>query len=71
METFHAFFLYNSTSQIKYEANLFAAEYLLDDKLVADLLTEGTFFFSVAKELNVPPKLLDFRFRILSVRNGW
>ena len=70
MRAFHDFSLYDSTSQMEYEANLFAAEYLLDDELVADRLTEDTFFFSVAKELNVPPELLDFKFRILK-RKGW
>lgn len=70
IKTFHDFSLYDSTSQMEYEANLFAAEYLLDDELVADMLTEDTFFFSVAKELNVPPELLDFKFRILK-RKGW
>ena len=35
-----------------------------------DLLSEDTFFFSVAKELEVPLELLDFKFRILK-RKGW
>lgn len=34
INNFHEFVLYDSTSQYEYEANLFAAEYLLDDELV-------------------------------------
>lgn len=70
INNFHDFVLYDSTSQYEYEANLFAAEYLLDDELVREKLSEDTFFFSVAKELEVPPELLDFKFRILK-RKGW
>lgn len=70
MRTFHDFALYDTSSQMEYEANLFAAEFLLEDDVVAERLSEDTFFFSVAKELEVPPELLDFKFRILK-RKGW
>jgi len=70
MKAFHDFALYDTSSQMEYEANLFAAEYLLEDDEVTELLSEDTFFFSVAKELEVPPELLDFKFRILK-RKGW
>ena len=70
MKAFHDFALYDTSSQMEYEANLFAAEYLLEDDEVTELLSEDTFFFSVAKELGVPPELLDFKFRILK-RKGW
>ena len=70
MRAFHDFALYDTSSQMEYEANLFAAEYLLEDDEVTELLSEDTFFFSVAKELEVPPELLDFKFRILK-RKGW
>ena len=55
---------------MEHEANLFATEYLLDDELVRERLSEDTFFFLVAKELNVPVGLLDFKFRILK-RKEW
>ena len=70
LKAFHDFSLYDTTSQFEYEANLFAAEYLLDDKEVIEKLNDDAFFFSVAKELYVPPELLDFKFRILK-NKGW
>lgn len=70
MRTFHDFALYDSSSLYEYEANIFAAEFLLEDAVVQEKLSEDTFFFSVAKELEVPPELLDFKFRILK-RKGW
>ena len=70
MKAFHDFSLYDNSSKLEYEANLFAAEYLLDDEVVRERLNEDTFFFSVAKELYVPAELLDFKFRILK-RKGW
>lgn len=70
LKAFHDFSLYDATSQFEYEANLFAAEYLLDDKEVIERLNDDAFFFGVAKELCVPPELLDFKFRILK-HKGW
>lgn len=70
MRAFHDFSLYDNSSRLEYEANLFATEYLLDDEIVRERLNEDTFFFSVAKELMVPAELLDFKFRILK-RKGW
>lgn len=69
-KTFYDFTLYDTSSQMEYESNLFAAEYLLKDDVVTERLREDTFFFSVARELEVPPELLDFKFRILK-RKGW
>lgn len=65
LKAFHDFSLYDSTSQYEYEANLFAADYLLEDEAVISKLNEDNFFFGVARELCVPPELLDFKFRIL------
>jgi len=70
MKAFHDFSLYDQFSLYEYEANIFAAEYLLKDEIVREKLSKDTFFFSVAKELKVPPELLDFKFRILK-RKGW
>ena len=47
------------------EANLFAAELLLDDGAVLDSLKDHT-FFEAAAILNVPAALLDFKFYILN-----
>ena len=46
------------------EANLFAAELLLPDAEVLELLKDHT-FFETAAMLNVPAALLDFKFSIL------
>lgn len=70
LKAFHDFSLYDTTSRYEYEANLFAAEYLLNDKDVIEKLNDDSYFFSVAKELYVPPELLDFKFRILKSK-GW
>lgn len=70
IRVFHDFALYDSSSLFEYEANLFAAEYLLNDQVVMEMLSADTFFFAVAKELAVPPELLDFKFRILKYK-GW
>ena len=50
----------------EYEANLFAAELLIDDIVLMELLNDDSkAFFGVASELYVPPALLDFKFRVL------
>lgn len=65
LKAFHDFSLYDTTSRYEYEANLFAADYLLEDEEVISKLNADNFFFGVARELQVPPELLDFKFRIL------
>ena len=52
------------------EANIFAAEFLVDDTDLFDTLQSHTDFFSVASSLNVPPELLDFKLRLLEKRDG-
>ena len=63
--SYHEFELYNSQVSVEYEANLFAAELLLTDEQVMEMLHEDTSFFRVARELEVPPELLDFKFRLM------
>jgi Zn-dependent peptidase ImmA (M78 family) len=63
--TFHECDLYNSVMPMEYEANLFAAELLVSDEEVIELMNEDTSFFRVARELNIPPEILDFKFRLL------
>lgn len=47
------------------EANLFAAEYLMDDDEVLEALNRDGTFFNAASQLMVPAELLDFKFRML------
>lgn len=66
MKGFQELTLFDSMVPTEYEANLFAAELLIDDADLLESLREcGKSFFSIAKELCVPPELLDFKLRIL------
>ncbi len=67
---FHEFGLFDETSHMEYEANLFAAEFLLDDKDVFDTLNRDISFFGAASALYVPAELLDFKFRVMK-RKGY
>ena len=58
------------TDPLELEANLFAAELLIRDEQVTDLLNEYT-FFETASILNVPAALLDFKFAILQKCKGY
>ena len=62
---FHDFDLFGMNDQCEFEANVFAAELLLDDDAVLDALNDDMTFFGAAKALCVPPELLDFKFRVL------
>ncbi len=62
---FHDFELFDETSRFEYEANIFAAEFLLPDEEVLTMLNEDMSFFQAAAMLRVPPELLDFKFRVL------
>ncbi|MBQ6594759.1 MAG: ImmA/IrrE family metallo-endopeptidase [Clostridia bacterium] len=62
---FHDFDLFGMKDQCEYEANVFAAELLLDNDEVMDVLNQDVTFFGAAKLLRVPPELLDFKFRVL------
>ena len=58
--------LFDRANPSEYEANLFTAEFLIDDHELMDLLNdEEHSFFGVAKELYVPADLPDFKFRVL------
>lgn len=63
---FQEFNLFDSVVPTEYEANLFAAELLIDDGELKALLKGGeTSFFALAQKLRVPAPLLDFKFRVL------
>ena len=68
IRAFHDFELFDETSIYEYEANIFAAEFLLDDDAVLESLNEDISFFNAARRLQVPPELLDFKFRVLKRR---
>lgn len=57
--------MYDSSSIKEKEANLFAAELLLEDGEVLDALNQDVTFFSAAAQLRVPMEMLDFKFRLL------
>lgn len=66
MRGFQELEMFDMTSRTEYEANLFAAELLIDDNELLELLNDNEkSFFGVAKELYVPAELLDLKFRIL------
>ena len=58
--------LFDMATPTETEANLFAAELLIQDQELMELLNEEHMsFFEAAKILEVPPELLDFKFRAL------
>lgn len=57
-------FSYEKMDSCERDANLFAAELLLDDAEVISCLAIHT-FFETAAELNVPAALLDYKFYIM------
>lgn len=65
VHAFHDVAMFDDTSLHEKEANLFAAELLLDDKDVLEALNQDMTFFSAAANLMVPVELLDFKFRVL------
>jgi Zn-dependent peptidase ImmA (M78 family) len=70
LKAFHEFSLFDDTSRMEYEANIFLAEFMMNDTDVLELLNEDMSFFDAAKQLCVPPELLDFKFRVLK-RKGY
>ena len=65
LHAFHEVGLFDESSLLEKEANLFAAEYLLADDDVYQTLNEDNTFFTAAATLNVPIELLDFKFRVM------
>ena len=69
MKGFQEFELFNRTNPTEYEANIFAAEVLIDDDELLDLFNRDDMgFFDVASELYVPAGLLDFKLRVLKYK---
>lgn len=67
---FHEVSLFDESSLLEKDANLFAAELLLRDEDVLEALNSDCTFFEAAARLNVPAEMLDFKFRIMKWR-GW
>jgi len=66
LEGFQETELFNKALPTEYEANLFAAELLIGDDKVLELLSDDDMnFFGIAGELCVPADLLDFKLRVL------
>ena len=66
MRGFQELELFDSLVPTEYEANLFAAELIISDEEILELLNDrDKSFFNMAKELYVPAELLDFKFRVL------
>lgn len=64
------FDIYQATGRLEREANFFAADLLLDDEDVLDLIHSGnTDFFSVSKELCIPAPFFAFKMYSL-IRRG-
>lgn len=67
---FHELTLFDQTSDMEREANLFAAELLLEDDAVLDTLRPNSTFFDAAAQLMVPQEILDFKLRLMK-RKGY
>lgn len=65
---FHDFVIFENVNTMECEANVFAADYLMDDDAVLDVLTENISFFEAAARLYVPPELLAFKFMLMKRR---
>jgi Zn-dependent peptidase ImmA (M78 family) len=63
---YHDFGLFVNASELEHAANVFAAEYLLEDDVVLEELRDmDASFIDVARTLAVPPELLYFKLRLL------
>ena len=65
VRTFQDVTLFDSSSTCEKEANLFAAELMLEDDDVFEKLNADCTFFTAAEALFVPMELLDFKFRMM------
>ena len=65
VHAFHDVGMFDESSRFEKEANLFSAEYLLNDEEVLDTLNADNTFFAAASTLKVPMELLDFKFRVM------
>ena len=67
LKGFHELNLFDSIVPTEYEANLFAAELLISDGELLNLIYDGeNTIFDIAKKLQVPFELISFKIRILN-----
>ena len=62
---FNELWLFDEATSMEREANLFAAELLIDDEELLEILREGSTFFEAAARLRVPMELLEFKLRLM------
>jgi len=68
-QTLNDFYLYSNTGKIEYEANMFAADFMIGDNDALECIhDEHMDYFSIASALYVPPQLLDFKLRSMERR---
>lgn len=60
--------LLDTITPLEIEANTFAAELLIPDEVLIECFTNGETFFDTARDLAVPPELLEFKLRQLNSR---
>ena len=65
ISAFHDCVVLSGSNPQELEANVFAAEFLIDDNMVLESIKEGRDFYTMASELCVPPEMLDFKLRIM------
>ena len=68
INTFHEVRMFDENTQKEKEANVFAAELLLNDEDVNAVLNDDITFFNAAAKLHVPAELLDFKFRVMKCK---
>ena len=62
---FHDFGIFDVSGHLEQEANIFAAELLLDDEEILQELDSGMTFFQTAANLDVPVEVLDFKLHVM------
>jgi len=62
-------YLYGNVGGIEYEANMFAADFMIEDNDVLEYVRDEYMdYFKMASALHVPPQLLDFKLRSMERR---
>ena len=64
------FGLFDMSSKPEREANLFAAELLINDDKFLNLALLGYSYESIASELNIPTNFVKFKVEILGIKNS-
>jgi len=68
-QTLKDFYLYSNTGKIEYEANMFAADFMIGDGDALECIhDEQMDYYSIASALYIPPQLLDFKLRSMERR---